>query len=356
MRIKRAFPILLGVLLIAAAVAVVVVLRKHAPPEPARLLPSADGFVYVNLKWIRHTSVAAQLPPVSHEPEYEQFIQETGFQFEQDLDQAALAIHYPASLPATPSGAPQETRFSSVFVGKIDGQRLRKYLGKLSHSVESYRETNIFNIPLEGRTLRVAILSVDMVAASNHPDPAVIRGMIDRSRKLASPFGGPALLRQYYKFVPVDLPFTRLGWAVLKVGPEQPTALPGPIELPFLFRKPAVLVASARYSVLGGVHVKAEAFTASEEDAQQLADQLNTFLGVLHSAELEGNPNTDADMKRFFDSLEVKQQTDRTTLSAAASPEFLRKLVSGPPDKAAPAPMVQPSAPPAPPKRKQKVK
>ena len=73
-----------------AAVALAVFLRKHAPPEPARLLPSADAFAYVNLKWIRTFNATGQLPPISREPEYQKFVDETGFQFERDLDQAAV--------------------------------------------------------------------------------------------------------------------------------------------------------------------------------------------------------------------------------------------------------------------------
>ena len=46
MRIRRTLPIILGVLAVGAAVTLAVVLRKHAPPEPARLLPDADGFAY----------------------------------------------------------------------------------------------------------------------------------------------------------------------------------------------------------------------------------------------------------------------------------------------------------------------
>ena len=78
MRIRRSFPVLLGVLLVAAALTVIVQLRKHAPPEPARLLPGGDGFLYVNLKWIRRANITGQLPPVSHDPEYERFLQATG--------------------------------------------------------------------------------------------------------------------------------------------------------------------------------------------------------------------------------------------------------------------------------------
>src|SRR3989442_8199215 len=186
MRIRRSFPIFVGVLLVAAALTIIVQLRKHAPPEPARLLPGADGFLYVNLKWMRRINTGAQLPPVSHDPEYEQFIQATGFQFERDLDQAAFAIHYP-----TRAGPSEPPRFTEIFTGKINGEKLRPYFRKLSGPTEDYGSIDIYNIPLNGHTLRVAILGVDTVAASNHKDPLVIRGVIDRSRKVASPFGGP---------------------------------------------------------------------------------------------------------------------------------------------------------------------
>src|SRR3979490_1354881 len=93
MRIRRRLPIPLAVLLIVAAVALIVTLRKHAPPEAARLLPGADGFFYINLKWIRTLNATNQLPPVSRELEYQKFVEETGFQFERDLDEAAFAVH-----------------------------------------------------------------------------------------------------------------------------------------------------------------------------------------------------------------------------------------------------------------------
>ena len=68
-------------------------LRRRAPPEPARLLPAAPmDFSYVNLKWLRTLKAIGQLPPVPHEPPYERFLQETGFQFERDLDEATFVI------------------------------------------------------------------------------------------------------------------------------------------------------------------------------------------------------------------------------------------------------------------------
>src|SRR6266567_6331987 len=161
MRIKRRLPVLFGFLLFLAALAAVVFLRKHAPPEPARLLPGADGFVYADLRWMRLANVTGTLPSVKHDSDYAQFIQGTGFEFERDLKEAAVAIH-----KASPASGP-ETRFSYVFVATIDGDRFRAYLKGVAASTEEYRSVAIYNIPLDGRTLRVAILGVDTVAVSN---------------------------------------------------------------------------------------------------------------------------------------------------------------------------------------------
>ena len=319
MRFRRKLPILFGFLIFVAALAAVVFLRKHAPPEPARLLPTADGFVYLDLKWMRYTDVAKKLPAVAHDPDYEQFIQATGFQFERDLQEAALAIHYAS--PQTGG----ETRFSEVFVAKIDGDRLRAYLKKLASSVDTYRAIDIYKIPLENRILRIAILGSDTVAASNLNDPAVIRGIIDRSRKVASPFGGPALLRQSYKHVPL----TSLAWAIFKLD----SANPGPSTLGLPVSSATTAVASVRYvPVLGEVHLRIEAFTRNEETAEQLTSQVNTYLAIFHSAEVSVSGQTpDPDIRKALDSLKVEQDKDRTVLTATLPAALLRKMVAAAP-------------------------
>ena len=337
MRIRRSLPIFLAVVLVAAAVALMVVLRKHAPPEPARLLPSADGFAYINLQWMRRANITGELPPVPHDPDYERFINSTGFQFERDLEEAAIAVHYPESISTVVPGQPNEARFSEVFVGKIQGERLRDYLSNLSHSVETYHAVEIYSIPVEDRTVRVAILGVDTVAASNYPDPAVIRGIVERSRKLASPFGGPALLRQYY----AQVPFASLAWAVFRIQPR-PDSTRIPNNLSFLFDRPAVVVASVRF--IRALHLRAVAFTGNDEEAQRLTEQLTTFLNLFRSLDQTTGPSgTDADVKAIFDSLHVEQQKDRALLTATVPVGFIRKALSEAPIVA--PQVVQPAAP-----------
>jgi hypothetical protein len=340
MRIRRRLPIPLAVLLIVAAVALIVTLRKQAPPEAARLLPGADGFFYINLQWIRTFNATGQLPPVSREPEYQKFVEETGFQFERDLDKAAFAIHYPQSWGNGTAGSATEPRFSEIFIGKIDSGRLTAYLKKISSSVDDYRGFDIYNIPFDGRTVRVVLLSYDSVAVSNHPDPGVIRGMLDRSRKLASPFGGPRLLRRFYRKVPL----ASLCFAILRVQPAEMNSLGGLGSWSLLFPKPAVAVISGRY--LRALRLRAEAFTDSEADAQAITEKTAAFLSIFHAAEGSvGAHGTDVDVKAFFDSLKVEQSGDRAILTATVPPGFIQKVLTE-----APSNTMEPAAPATPPK------
>jgi hypothetical protein len=331
MRIRRRLTIPLAVLLVILVVGLIVLLRKQAPPEAARLLPGADGFFYINLRWIRTFDATGQLPPVSREPEYQKFVQETGFQFERDLDEAAFAIHYPGVSGGT-GGSASEPRFSEVFVGKIDSPRLTAYLKKISSSIEDYRGFAIYNIPVEQRTVRVTLLSYDSVAVSNHPNPEVIHGMVDRSRKLASPFGGPWLLRRFYRRVPL----ASLSFAILRVKPEM-SSFSGFTSWSLLFPKPTIVVISGRY--LRALHLRAEAFTSDSEDARAIADKAATFLGLFHAAEGSvGTQGTDADVKAFFDSLKVEQSGDRAILTAIVPPGFIKKALAESPLQSSIAP------------------
>jgi hypothetical protein len=210
-----------------------------------------------------------------------------------------------------------------VFIGRIDSTKLTQYLRRLSTSMENYRGFDIYSIPREGRTVRVSVLSYDTVAVSNHPDANVIRGILDRSRKAASPFGGPMLLRQYYKQVPL----ASLSWAILRVKPAEISSLGGLGLWAMLFPKPAVAVISGRY--IRAVHLRAEAFTESEADAQALVDKADTVMNVAKSAEVEvGTKGADEDVKAFFESLKVERSGNRAILTAKVPAGFVRKLLS----------------------------
>ena len=88
-----------------------------------------------------------------------------------------------------------------------------------------------------------------------------------------------------------------------------------------VFPKPADLVISASYNPLhlplrtGALHLRAEAWAGSEEDARNITDKVNVFLAMFHSAEVSvGSPGSDADVKALFDSLQVRQEDSRAVL------------------------------------------
>lgn len=346
MRIRRTLPIVLAVVTVAAALILAVQLRKDAPPEPARLLPAADAFLYGDFSWIRRANTNGKpLLPTYHEPEYEKFIQETGFDYERDLESVAFAVHYPHDWPGGgTAGSAPEPRFSEVFIARFDAEKCAAYFKKIATSVENYNSVNIYTIPLSGRTFRIAILSVDTVAASNHDDPSVIRGMVDRSRRLASPFAGPAFLRRFYKRVQLASPV----WLIARVEPAAP-AFDG---WSTLFPKSANLVVSASYNPLhlplrsGVLHLRAEAWTASKQEAEDITEKVNVFLSMFHNAEVSvGSPGSDPDVKLLFDSIHVRQEDDRAVLLATVPTGVFRKLVDSP-DQLPALTMPQPSQPP----------
>jgi hypothetical protein len=106
----------------------------------------------------------------------------------------------------------------------------------------------------------------------------------------------------------------------------------------FLFSRPAVVVASARY--LGSVHLRAAAFTNTPEDAAQLSQKLGTFLDLFRTAQMTASASgVDPDVKAVFDSLRVEQRSDGAVITAVAPVQFFEKLLTPPPQ---PSPEVQP--------------
>ncbi len=344
LRRRRKLLIALVVVVIAAAIGLAVWLRKHAPPDAVRLLPEVeDGVFYLNLRPLR---LAGVLKPVAQrEPEYEQFVRETGFEFERDLDQAAFAVHGPGS-----GGG--ETRYSEIFVGHFDGERLEAYFKKLAKEVENYRETTVYTVPHEGRTVRIAILGLDQVAVSNLGNAGAIHEIIDHYHSAAVPRGGPALVREHYH----DVLLGSLAWFIGNVGKadvfKEP---PKGLDIPMVggMFGGSTVVASVRYT--GAVHLKLEAFTPAAEEAKNIGSNLETLVAVIKGAQT-GPGASDEDVKSFFESIKVEEKKDRVVLTATLPQGFLKKILTEPPTEPmmAPAPAPTPQPAPAPKKKRRK--
>ena len=195
---RRTRRTLLVVAAVVVLLALAVFLRSKAPPEAARLLPESDGIVYANLRPVR-TFFKANLKPPERVPEYAQFVEATGIDWERDLDQAAIALH---RMP-DPNGPNGPVSYSMVLVGRLTGVKLNRWLEAHAVARENYVGHTIFTVPSEGRTVRVTQVGYDMVAVSNYPTTEKIHSILDRHRTAALPFAGSTLLSQHFHDVPL---------------------------------------------------------------------------------------------------------------------------------------------------------
>jgi hypothetical protein len=325
-RRKRLWVALAVVLVIAGGIVSAVLLRKRAAPDAVRLLPDSDAVLYINLEPIRLFTDLGKHPVKDRDPQYEDFVRQTGFEFERDLDKVALAIHYGTSI----RGQSTETRYSEILQGHFDSERVEAYLRKLAASVEHYGNFDIYIIPLEGRTVRVALLGVDVAAASNTEGPDAIHGMIDRYRQAALPFAGPPLVSQYYRLVPLG----SIIWTIARPPSASSSENHAELLLPGgwsgLLPPDITVIASAR--PLNEVHLRAQVLTHSEAEARGFTDRVNTFLALFKSLNISidgGGP--DPDVKAAFDSLEIHQDKDQAVLTAKVPYAFFKKVLSEPP-------------------------
>src|SRR5271166_6054459 len=277
------------ILFIAGGIVAAVLLRKRAAPDAVRLLPESDAVFYVNLEPIRVLTDLGKKPPKDRDPQYQDFVNQTGFEFERDLDKAAFAIHYGANT----SSKSAETRYSEIFQGRFDSGRVSQYLRRLASKVESYRDLDIYIIPLEGRTVRVALLGIDIAAASNTADPGVVRGMIDRYKQAALPFAGPSLVSEYYRRVPLGSVIWTIARPPASGGQDH-----GEFLLPGgwsgLLPANSVVIASAR--PLNEIHLRAQVLTKGEADARGFTERVNTYLALFKSLDISmdaGGPDPD---------------------------------------------------------------
>jgi hypothetical protein len=320
---KRTIVLLVAFALIAAGVIAYILVRRGSPPSVVKLLPAADDYLYFNVAMVRRSNFFHGLPPVQFDPDYAEFVRQTGFDFEKDLDEAAFALQRPAATATTaPAVPPSEWKNTGIFTASFDQPRLEAYLKGVAQGVETYRNTIIYSVPLPGRTVRIAILNARTVAISNTDGPYVLRGIIDRAAEFGG--GAPALVHDYYGKVP----WGSVAWAIARPAPvaggNERLQLPGGFAL--FLPADTVLVASVRY--LGSIDLRAQAFAPTPEGAAHVAEQLSAFLSVFHVLENNQANGRDKDVKAFFDSIQVTHQDGRAELRANIPADFLKKLAA----------------------------
>jgi hypothetical protein len=317
---RRTKATILIVFLVLLLVALAAYLRRKAPPEAARLLPESDCILYFNLRPLR-SYTHFDRHQVPHDPQYQAFINATGFEFERDLDEAAFALHRMPN-PLGPNGA---VAYSEVFLGHIDGQRLGSYLASVAADTEKYAGHTIYSIPSNGRTVRVALLGYDMVAASNTPTPEQIHSMLDRYRTSALPFSGSTLLTEHYP----EVPLLSVAWGIGKIS--VPLKSDGIRILGFHFpvELNSTFIGSVRWA--GALRLRIEEIAPTELAATVSSDALSTMVAIGRAAE-NNLPSmmTNPDIRDLLNSTDIEHKKDRAVVTATLPVALLQKLVSAP--------------------------
>ena len=312
---RRTLYSLLAVLALVVALAVVLFLRFHAPPEVARLLPESDAIVYFNVKPVRAATHFDE-KPVAPAPDYAQFVAATGFRWERDLDRIAVALH---RMP-DPKGPNGPVAYSAVAEGRFDTARLSAWLQANSRLTETYAGHSIYTVPgQEGRTLRIVPLGFDLIAASNMPTTEQIHSMIDRYGAGAWPFSGSSVLATHYH----DVPYFSLAWGIGHVA--LPFSENGHVQvfgIPLPLSEDTDVVASISYRT--ALHLRVEDFTPSEQDAAQTTNNLQTILNLLRAFVPEGGTANQQVLHRAFASAQVEQRKGHVLLNADIPLELLR--------------------------------
>ena len=341
-RTRRTIWIVAAVLVVLGAA---IFLRYVAPPEAARLLPESDGILYFNVKTVRAFTHFKDLKPPQHAEEYQQFIDAIGIDPEQDVDEAAIALHRMADA----SGPNGPVAYSIVLVGKITGARLNGWLESHAARRESYAGHTIYSIPSEGRTVRVAQIGYDMVAVSNFPTPEMIHSMLDRHATAALPFAGSTLLARHWDYLfwtpprpTVPLLSRRLAWGVGQIGlpfsdgcdatsgDEHPGLHGGILGLPvpshctisilglsLPLKADSTIVASAAPTLEGSLRLRIEEETPSEEVAARQTAALTLLVTLARgfTVPLSGNTENNS-LKELLKTAVVSQKRDRVVVTA----------------------------------------
>jgi hypothetical protein len=258
-------------LLILAAAAYAFQRWRSAGDDRAALLASlpatASSVLYANVAELRQSRFAAELyawaPRNSVDPEYADFLRQTGFDYERDLDQIAIAV----------LRHPEGSAIFVVATGRFDRKKIDAYAAQ-SGTRQSRNGHDIFSAPVNGGRQKISFtfLRPDRIALTDEPDLATLlnqsstgddaRQWRDRFDRLA---GSPifALIRQD-----------------AAAGSALESHAPGGLQSPQL----SALLDQLQWISLAGkpeddrLRVVIEGESASDSAAKQLTDVLGTVI------------------------------------------------------------------------------
>jgi|GraSoi_2013_80cm_1033760.scaffolds.fasta_scaffold01440_1 hypothetical protein len=238
--------------------------------------PDASAVLFADLAELRRAPFAAELynwiPKGQADAEYSQFLRETGFDYERDLDRAAIAV----------IKGEKDSKLFAVAEGRFDRKKIEAYASR-SGTRENRDGREIFSVPLSdsARKISFAFLSSEKLAATDSGDLV----------PFLAPLPNSADTRVWRER------FTRVAgspvFAVMRqdaaAGSMLASRTPGGYQSPQL----SALLDQLQWITVAGkpqdnaLRIVADGECASDQTAHQLADLLNGVL-MLAQAGLNG--------------------------------------------------------------------
>jgi len=141
----------------------------------AAMPADASAVVFADLADLRRSSFAAEfynwIPKNTADADYAQFLRETGFDYERDLDRAAIAVIKNGN----------GTKLFALAEGRFDRKKIEAYAAK-SGARENRGGREIFSVPLsDARKISFTFLSKDKIAFTDESDLADLLGPVPAS-------------------------------------------------------------------------------------------------------------------------------------------------------------------------------
>jgi hypothetical protein len=303
---SRRILLIVGLLLLFMAIAAAVtynVIRR--PARSVYLLPDGNAMAYVTFTPLHYINVDTKR--FDSDPKYQEFIAQTGFHFEHDLDNISFSAR---------TGSEWNGDVSAIFTGTFDQERLARYIQNQPEvQPESYGGKTVFSMRQQNETLRLCILDGKTVAFTAGPSPESMHSIIDKFRGSGET---PSLLRDYYS----DVPFGSVAWGIVRM-PDAPAGqqAPGGFDLSFL--KNSVIIMSARYT--GSVRFRAELISDNQTDATNIFQAVNGLVAFGRAA-VRGAQNPDKDLATLIDGIQLQQNGNRVVLNVVVPQETIQKI------------------------------
>jgi hypothetical protein len=271
---RRRWTLWIAAILLAGCLALFdVYLRWHDAGPSTReavlsvMPPDASTVLFADLAELRRTPFAAEfynwIPKSQADAEYAQFLRETGFDYERDLDRVAIAI----------IKGEKESKLFAVAEGRFDRKKIEAYAFR-SGTREPRGGREIFSVPLSGsaRKISFAFLSREKVALTDAGDLAPFLAPLPNSDDA----------REWRER------FTRVAgspvFAVMRQDAAAGSALASRTMGGFQSPQLSALLDQLQWITLAGkpqdktLRIVAEGECASEQTERQLADLLNGLL------------------------------------------------------------------------------